>query len=223
MRAADHYDALIAITRTHEMPLAMDVILALADRGHPERARALADAASTELPGDLELFEVRLGLTIDLGDHPSAKEVLGQRSHWLSESIDGATTAARLYARLHADNLSREMWSRVIELEPEHFNAHYALGQSLASQAVQLHLAATGGNRSLLGSNLAELWREAESHLERAHRIDPARRAPLEALAELYTSKWAHVDPDDVPLGDQKAFDSDQVRRDTVQAMLDAR
>ncbi|MEM6929066.1 MAG: hypothetical protein AAF602_19160, partial [Myxococcota bacterium] len=226
VRAADHYEALVAMTRAHEMPLVLDIVLALTDRGRPHRARALADAASTELPGDLDLFELHIGLALELGDPLAARTELDTRREWLSTTVDGAMTAARLYTRMQAGGLARMMWSRVLELEPEHFTAHYALGQSLATHAVTMRStlgAASSEEAALLQANLDELWFLAEAHLQRAHRLDPARLAPLEALVALYTSKWAHLDPGSLTGAARDAYDFDQVRRSAARAMLDAR
>ncbi len=226
-RAADHYEALVAITQHHEMPLVLDVVLALADRGRPHRARALADAASVEFPSELDLFEVRIGLSIELGDLVTAKAIVDDRRGWLSESVDGASRAARLYARIKADGLARLMWSRVLELDPEHFTAHHALGRSLARHARSMRSALGIGSPSdddaLLRTNLEVLWREAEAHLRRAHRIDPARRGPVEGLVELYTLKWMDVDPELLSGSARDAYDFDQLRYQAARSMLEAR
>jgi len=223
-RAADHYEALVGITRTHELPLALDVILALADRGRPQRALALADKVAVEFPGELELLEVRVGLAIDLGDARRARSTLDERRGWLSESVEGALAAARLYLRLDAGERARTMWTRVLALRPDHFGAHLALGRSLAGHAAVLQDAwSRAPEPPSLRADLAEVWSRAEHHLRAAQRLDPARQAPLEALVELYRRKWSDADPAALSAPDRDAYDFDQVRRSAVQAMLDAR
>ncbi|MEN0065462.1 MAG: hypothetical protein AAGA48_25170 [Myxococcota bacterium] len=222
-RAADHYEALVAITQAHEMPLALDVILALKDRGRPKRARALALAASTALPDHLDLFEVRVGLVFDLGDPVMAKATVDERREALSASAEGALRAASLYQRIDASGLARMMWSRVIELQPDHFTARLALGQSIMRHAGAMRTtfrSEAGPMSRALWRSLEELWRQAEAHLQHAHRIEPARGAPLESLVQLYADKWAGIDPAALSPEDRDAFEADQVRRSSAEAML---
>ena len=204
-----------------------------ADRGRPQRALALAEAVSAEYPGDLELLELRVGLAIDLGDPAAARAVLNARQTSLSGTTEGAMTAATLYARLGADGLARMMWTRSLELAPEHFAAHLALGRSLVVHASDLQdtwrssagavSARASEDASQVPTNLSTLWDKAERHLRRAQELEPARRAPLDGLAELYELKWAHADPATLRPEDRGEYDLDQGRRSAVLAMLDAR
>lgn len=225
LRAADHYEALVAITRTHEMPLVLDVILALSDRGQPDRARALATLASDAMPNDFELFELMVQLTLEGGDVEGARDAVDRRRADLTESVEGSVLAAVLYERAGAQPMARMLWSRVIELSPGHYRARLALGRSLSDHAGTLTHEWTPPpsetDAALLDANLAVLWREAEDHLRRAHDLEPTREAPLRALLRLYEQKWAHVDPTALDEAARAAFDADLRRSLAVRAQLD--
>ncbi|MBX2804118.1 MAG: hypothetical protein KTR31_41025 [Myxococcales bacterium] len=229
--AAEHYGALHDQTQAHDAALAAHVARAYA-ASDVSAGLAFVEPIARGAPADEALLRTVVTLLVQDGRPDDAASRVLDATELLETSPSGAFLAGVLFEQAGHSTRARQSFSRALELDDSHVEAHLELGRSLARLArdVQRRVESSDNAQSpmadeelvLMADDLDDLWEDAATHLQRAHELAPGDADPLRLLVRMYDDKLGDVEIERLRGWRKRAYRADIDRRDTASAALKA-